>query len=61
IYLNTSAATPNDAFFHATLACLAVVTLSLVLALLANRSTPRSEDDPSGVTGPQASGSHRGS
>lgn len=61
IYLNSSPTTPNTAFFHATLACLAVVSASLVLALLANRSTPRSEDDPSAMTGRQVSGTHRGS
>ncbi|MFJ9520215.1 MFS transporter [Kitasatospora sp. NPDC101801] len=60
IYLNSPAA-PHTAFFHATLACLAVVTLSLVLALLANRSTRRAEHGAAPVTDRRVSRSRTGS
>ncbi|MER5867111.1 MFS transporter [Kitasatospora sp. NPDC002040] len=37
IYLNSRAGTPQTAYFHAMLACAAVVALALVLAVLTNR------------------------
>lgn len=51
IYLNSPTTTPNTAYFHATLACAAVVTVSLVLSLLTNRhaSSPTAATSPTPI------------